>query len=183
MFVDEYRRIRYTKKIYDKEKDSESNSPLAKIYYESETKVDNEENNLVCNQIDEYFENEYNKDKHNIVDIISNIRKITSNLEEYILQVYKYGKNYYEYVSYLNGDILVSEVNKETGFEQIYVCNSDRLTINYEKEDILLNDTDSIDLINKELLKYYNLIISLNNMTKDNSLVKKEKEKSLKLTL
>lgn len=183
MYLDDKRRVRFSKRIFDKEKDTEQRSPIAKIYYESETKVNNDENVSICNQIDDYFEYEYNHDKDNIVDIVKNIRKITSDLEEYILQIYRYGKCYYEYVSYQNGDIIISEVNKENGYGQIYVCNSDKLSITYEKEDILLNNKEDIELVNKELLDYYKLIIELNNMSKDNNLIKEENAKKLKLTL
>lgn len=183
MYLEDERRIWYSKKIFDNEKDPEHKNLIAKVYYESDTKVSNEENISICNQIDDYFEYEYNHDKDNIVDIVKNIRKITSHLEEFILQIYRYGKCYYEYVSYQNGDILVSEVNKENGYDQIYVCNGDKLSINYDKEDMFLNTEEDIELINKELMEYYKIIIELNNMVKDNNLIKEENAKKLKLTL
>lgn len=171
-------RFSYSKKFGNDELEDKYGTIIG-IEYSSKKTID-KENSSVLNKELKNFVSQLSSNS-SIIDIVKNIRDITSDLEEGRLNVTIGRVDSGEYVYYKNGLVESCGAYREKFDDNIYVyCNTDGIDIKYKKDGVYLNSEKQIVKINKELYDLYNIVLVLNNMIKQND---KEKDKDKVLSL
>lgn len=173
----------YFKNFAIKEDTKENESNRISVTYISDMLLDGEALVYYFNAFEIYMKDIYLSGENNIINIVNGIREITKDLDEKQLEVVV---RHYEYESentdsqgvlYQYGDIVYAQRYSKKGYDKLEVSTTkDRTTVYFDKEGIYLDNKEKIELINKELESYYDMVLTLCSMTKKN-------EKSLMLEL
>ena len=140
------------------------------IEYNSKSDIDKEEILKTINSLSEYMNNEFNVSSNNAIDIVSNFRRITNNIEENYFHVsinrdYISGGCKDQAVTYSNGIVKSCIAYKNTGANSIDICNlGNGININIKRDGLYLEK----EIINEEFEELYSIVFTLSNMVKDN---------------
>ena len=161
---------------YYSEKESVTGTTV-RIDYSGVTSLDLDYRTNIKNALKAYVNTEIDTNT-NILDLISRIREITEDLEErkLMINVNRYGSG--EYVDYRKGTASECGAYKEVYDNETSVyISKECVDIRLRRDDVFLKSVDDINYLNQELNELYNIVLSLNNMTKEN-----KENKTLKLT-
>ena len=121
------------------------------IHYCSKDLLTHDERSKYVKAFKNYISTEYDYAVNDVVDIVTKVRKITESLKESELKVSIKKENYSYVTSTYNG-----------------------VDIRFKKYQFSLNNQEKILEINKILENYYNKVIELTSMIKDNNEVNNE---------
>ncbi len=145
------------------------------IHYCSKDLFTHDERSKYVKAFKDYISTEYDYTVNDVVDIVTKVRKITESLKESELKVSIKKENYSEYVEYKNGYLENCGVFSHVWDDEIYVTSTyNGVDIRFKKYQFSLSNQEKILEINKILEDYYNKVIELTSMIKDNNEVDNE---------
>ena len=157
------------KLYYDEEHKSKKNNSSVRIFvdYFSHTEIDLETASRIRNSFKSYM-SKFNCDRKDIIDIISKVRDLTENLDEYKLEVRIEKENYREFASYERGRSETCGVFEKNWDDYIGVIDTYRgIDVQYKVDRFHVYNASNVKTISDTLFKYYEKVIKLNNMTKE----------------
>ena len=154
------------------------NKTTIKVDYLSKTELGSEEYTSIQNMFNDYIKNNYDSENDDVVDVVDSIRYITKDLNERRLRVCIEKDNYGEEVFFEEGMAYSCNFHKIVWDDEISVSSSHKvIDVKFRKMNFYLDNPEKVELINNELNTFYEKIMALNNMTKE-----QKKDNSFRLT-